>query len=133
MKPELSENALRILAMRYLKKDRDGAVIETPEGMFRRVALHVARAEKTFGTRGNVEETAEDFYGMLSSLEFLPNSPTLMNAGRELGQLAACFVLPVEDSLESIFDAVKNTAIIHQSGGGPGSPSATSGPRTTWS
>ncbi|HNQ84274.1 MAG TPA: adenosylcobalamin-dependent ribonucleoside-diphosphate reductase [Deltaproteobacteria bacterium] len=120
MKPELSENALRILAMRYLKKDRDGAVIETPEGMFRRVALHVARAEKTFGTRGNVEETAEDFYGMLSSLEFLPNSPTLMNAGRELGQLAACFVLPVEDSLESIFDAVKNTAIIHQSGGGTG-------------
>lgn len=120
MKPELSENAMRILKMRYLKKDASGTVMETPEEMFRRVALHVARAEKTFGCREEAEAVAETFQGMLSSLEFLPNSPTLMNAGRDLGQLAACFVLPVEDSLESIFEAVKNTAIIHQSGGGTG-------------
>jgi ribonucleoside-diphosphate reductase alpha chain len=120
MKPELSENSLMILRTRYLKKDGLGNVIETPDEMFRRVALHVAKAERSFGGRQVVEGTAQDFYRLLSELEFLPNSPTLMNAGRELGQLAACFVLPVDDSLESIFDAVKNTALIHQSGGGTG-------------
>jgi ribonucleoside-diphosphate reductase alpha chain len=120
MKPELTENALRILNTRYLKKDEHGNVVETPEEMFRRVALHVAKAERAFDGRQDVEGTADDFYRMLSSLEFLPNSPTLMNAGRELGQLAACFALPINDSLESIFDAVKNTALIHQSGGGTG-------------
>ncbi|MCU0576948.1 MAG: adenosylcobalamin-dependent ribonucleoside-diphosphate reductase [Desulfobacterota bacterium] len=120
MEPEFSENAQRILKARYLRKDVQGAVIETPDEMFRRVASHVARAEKSFGGREAVEAMAAEFHRMLSALEFLPNSPTLMNAGRDLGQLAACFVLPVEDSLESIFEAVKNTAIIHQSGGGTG-------------
>lgn len=116
----LTENALRILQARYLKKDHEGNVVESPEEMFRRVAHHVASAEAIFASRTNVEEIAEHFYQMMTSLEFLPNSPTLMNAGRELGQLAACFVLPVEDSLESIFEAVKDTALIHQSGGGTG-------------
>ncbi|HPI93052.1 MAG TPA: adenosylcobalamin-dependent ribonucleoside-diphosphate reductase [Deltaproteobacteria bacterium] len=120
MMPEFSENARRILMSRYLKKDDHGTVIETPDEMFRRVASHVAGAEKVFGGSGDVDAMASEFHRVLSALEFLPNSPTLMNAGRDLGQLAACFVLPVEDSLESIFDAVKNTAIIHQSGGGTG-------------
>jgi len=120
VKTELSENALRILKFRYLKKDSEGNVVESPDEMFRRVALHVAKAEKSFGEHKGSENVAEDFYRLLKTLEFLPNSPTLMNAGRELGQLAACFVLPVDDSLESIFEAVKNTAIIHQSGGGTG-------------
>jgi ribonucleoside-diphosphate reductase alpha chain len=117
---ELTENALRILQARYLKKDHQGQVAESPEEMFRRVAHHVASAESIFDPQAKVAETADAFYEMMTGLEFLPNSPTLMNAGRELGQLAACFVLPVEDSLESIFEAVKDTAIIHQSGGGTG-------------
>ncbi len=120
MKVDLGENSIKVLNARYLKKDREGNVIETPDEMFKRVALHVAKAEKAFGPHRECSRTAEDFYQMLSSLEFLPNSPTLMNAGRDLGQLAACFVLPVNDSLKSIFDAVKNTAIIHQGGGGTG-------------
>ncbi|HOS98163.1 MAG TPA: adenosylcobalamin-dependent ribonucleoside-diphosphate reductase, partial [Deltaproteobacteria bacterium] len=120
MKPVLSDGAVRILRTRYLKKDREGNVVESPEEMFRRVARHVAGAEKSFGSPSRIESTAADFHDMMASLSFLPNSPTLMNAGRDLGQLAACFVLPVEDSLESIFEAVKNTAIIHQSGGGTG-------------
>jgi ribonucleoside-diphosphate reductase alpha chain len=117
---ELSENALRILQARYLRKDHQGQVVESPEEMFRRVAYHVALAESIFDPQAKVAEQADAFYQMMTSLDFLPNSPTLMNAGRELGQLAACFVLPVEDSLESIFEAVKDTAIIHQSGGGTG-------------
>jgi ribonucleoside-diphosphate reductase alpha chain len=120
MSLELTENALRILQARYLKKDHQGQVVESPEEMFRRVADHVASAESIFDPQSKVTEQADAFYQMMASLEFLPNSPTLMNAGRELGQLAACFVLPVEDSLESIFEAVKDTAIIHQSGGGTG-------------
>src|SRR5208283_5227700 len=98
MKPEMSENSLMILKTRYLKKDGLGIVIETPDEMFRRVALHVAKDERSLGGGHVIEGTAEDFYYLLSELEFLPNSPTLMNAGRELGQLAACFVLPVDDS-----------------------------------
>lgn len=114
----LSPGALTVLERRYLKKDRSGAVIETPEDMFRRVAKNIAEAENLYGKEASKYEEA--FFGILSSLEFLPNSPTLMNAGRRLQQLAACFVLPVEDSLDSIFESVKETAIIHQSGGGTG-------------
>jgi ribonucleoside-diphosphate reductase alpha chain len=120
MSLDLTENALRILQARYLKKDREGNCMESPEEMFHRVADYVASAETIFDPQAKVDEIAGSFYQMMTSLEFLPNSPTLMNAGREMGQLAACFVLPVEDSLESIFEAVKDTAIIHQSGGGTG-------------
>lgn len=116
----LSANALTVLARRYLKKDDEGNVVESPEDMFRRVANNVAQADYQYNGRRDVHATEEEFHRVLSNLEFLPNSPTLMNAGRPLQQLAACFVLPVEDSLESIFDGVKNTALIHQSGGGTG-------------
>ncbi|MEN6447899.1 MAG: adenosylcobalamin-dependent ribonucleoside-diphosphate reductase [Syntrophaceae bacterium] len=120
MKTVLSENALRILKLRYLRKDREGTVVETPEEMLQRVAAHVAGAEVAFGGKSKGRDSADDYFRMMSSLDFLPNSPTLRNAGWELGQLAACVDLPVDDSLESIFDAVKNTALIHQSGGGTG-------------
>ena len=117
----LSENAIRVLKKRYLETDENGNVIETPEEMFRRVAHHIALAEKNYGaTDEEVKEIEEIFYKMMTELKFLPNSPTLMNAGRELGQLAACFVLPVEDSMEGIFDALKYAALIHKSGGGTG-------------
>ena len=116
----LSENARTVLERRYLRKDPEGRVIETPEEMFRRVARHVARAEAAYGDESRVREMEESFYRMMTEFKFLPNSPTLMNAGRRLGQLAACFVLPVEDSMEGIFDALKNAALIHKSGGGTG-------------
>jgi len=116
----LTSNALTVLARRYLKKDEQGRVIETPEEMFRRVANYVAQADLMYDGHADVPRAEEEFFRILSNLEFLPNSPTLMNAGRALQQLAACFVLPVEDSLESIFDSVKSTALIHQSGGGTG-------------
>ena len=119
-KLQLSENALKVLERRYLAKDENGNVVETPEEMFERVAKTMAEVEKKFDPQANVEQWTDEFYDMMASLDFLPNSPTLMNAGRPLGQLSACFVLPVGDSMEEIFDAVKQAALIHKSGGGTG-------------
>jgi ribonucleoside-diphosphate reductase alpha chain len=117
----LSDNARRVLKRRYLRKDSQGKVAETPEQMFRRVARHVAKAEKKHGGDDKrVKEMEKLFYELMTEFKFLPNSPTLMNAGRRLGQLAACFVLPVEDSMEGIFGALRNAALIHKSGGGTG-------------
>ena len=117
---KLGVNATRVMEQRYLQKDEHGNVIETSGGLFRRVADAVSSVETKFNPSINIARTSEEFYKLMAGLEFLPNSPTLMNAGTELGQLSACFVLPIEDSVESIFDALKNTAIIHQSGGGTG-------------
>jgi ribonucleoside-diphosphate reductase alpha chain len=116
----LDSVARTVLRRRHLRKDEDGAVVETPDGMFRRVAATLASAEARFG--GDIDATEERFYEAMSALEFLPNSPTLMNAGTGLQQLAACFVLPIEDSLESIFTKLKQTALVHRSGGGTGFP-----------
>jgi ribonucleoside-diphosphate reductase alpha chain len=117
---KVSDNALRVLERRYLAKDGEGKVVETPQELFRRVARHIASAELAYNPKADVSLHEEAFYQLMENLEFLPNSPTLMNAGHELGQLSACFVLPIKDSMESIFDAVKYTALIHKSGGGTG-------------
>ncbi|MFA5134333.1 MAG: vitamin B12-dependent ribonucleotide reductase [Patescibacteria group bacterium] len=121
---KLSINALRVLSKRYLRKARNGKVVETPKEMFRRVAQNIAQADERYDSLLNqevdAEKTEREFYKMMFNLEFIPNSPTLMNAGKELQQLAACFVLPVGDSMEEIFDAVKWTALVHKTGGGTG-------------
>jgi ribonucleoside-diphosphate reductase alpha chain len=144
----LSDNGLKVLQARYLKKDREGRVIEGPEEMFSRVARTVAAVEARFGLTGSeIEQVEVEFYNLMASQVFMPNSPTLMNAGREMGMLSACFVLPVKDSVSDIFDAIKHTALIQKAGGGTGfafdelrptgdfiqsSGGTTSGPITFW-
>ncbi len=120
MSVQLSDNAIKVLERRYLARDEEGTLTESPEDLFRRVANTIAQADESYGSSEDVAKTAQVFYDMMTNLHFLPNSPTLMNAGRPLGQLSACFVLPIEDSMEGIFDALKNAALIHKSGGGTG-------------
>ena len=117
---KLSVNAARVLEQRYLLKDESSQVLETPSQLFRRVARTIAGIERDLNQAADVKSLEEEFYGLMSSLDFLPNSPTLMNAGTAIGQLSACFVLPIEDSIIDIFGALTNMAIIHQSGGGTG-------------
>jgi ribonucleoside-diphosphate reductase alpha chain len=113
--PQITPNAKTVLERRYLKKDESGKPVETPRELFERVAKAIALAEANYGkSETEIKAVAERFYEMMAGLEFMPNSPTLMNAGRELGQLSACFVLPIGDSMEEIFDAVKYTALIHK-------------------
>jgi len=115
---KLSVNAVILLQKRYLRRDDTGRIIETPSEMFKRVARCIAKVEGRYG--GDVDKAEKEFYNLMTSLHFLPNSPTLMNAGTPIGQLSACFVLPVEDSIRGIFNALKYMALIHQSGGGTG-------------
>jgi ribonucleoside-diphosphate reductase alpha chain len=117
---KLPINSMEVLKRRYLLKDDKQNIVETPSELFRRVAFHVARAEKRFKSKITPYEAEEHFYKMMKNLEFMPNSPTLMNAGTPLGQLSACFVLPVGDSIQEIFQALRDMAKIHQSGGGTG-------------
>ena len=116
-RPSLSLNALQVLERRYLRRDEEGRTLETPDQMFRRVAANIAAVNSRYGDRRNEEE---EFFNAMRSLEFLPNSPTLMNAGTDIQQLSACFVIPVEDSIESIYDAIKYGAVVQQTGGGAG-------------
>ena len=117
---KLSGNAIKVLESRYLLKNAKGKLIENPKQLFRRVAEHIAKAELIYGKAKDVKKWEEQFYKTLIELKFLPNSPTLMNAGTTNGQLSACFVLPIDDSIKDIFTTLKNAALIHQSGGGTG-------------
>jgi ribonucleoside-diphosphate reductase alpha chain len=117
---KLSLNSTTVLKRRYLKKNENGDVVETPSQLFHRVALNIASADALYDASSDVKNLEDEFYKMMTELDFLPNSPTLMNAGTELQQLSACFVLPVGDSMQEIFDAVKHAAIIHKTGGGTG-------------
>src|SRR4030043_624184 len=117
----LSENAIKVLERRYLKRDEEGVLLEKPRDMFIRVARNIASAEKKYGkSKEEIKEIEKQFFDIMTELDFLPNSPTLMNAGKELQQLAACFVLPGGDSMNDIFEALKETALIQKSGGGVG-------------
>lgn len=116
----LTENSKKVLERRYLKKDLSGKVVETPQELFLRVSKNIAQADLIYDKGADVEKTSDEFFSVMANLEFLPNSPTLMNAGRDLQQLSACFVLPIEDSMESIFETLKQTSLIHKSGGGTG-------------
>ena len=121
VKLELSENALRVIAKRYLMKDRNLEPIETPEEMFQRVAKHIAKEDSNYGaTKEEISKTENQFYNVMASLEFLPNSPTFTGAGTKLGQLSACFVLPIEDDMKSILKTQMDMGLIHKSGGGTG-------------
>jgi len=117
---KLSVSAVKVLEKRYLRKDMAGRVVESPEELFRRVARAVSKAERNYVGEAEAQKTEEEFFRIMSELKFLPNSPTLMNAGTEMGQLSACFTLPVDDSIESIFETLKEMALIHQTGGGTG-------------
>jgi ribonucleoside-diphosphate reductase alpha chain len=117
---ELSQNAVKVLESRYLRRDSKRRIIESPEKLFQRVAKSIAQAEKVFGNKKGVGYWEDEFFRLLTSFDFLPNSPTLMNAGTNLGQLSACFVLPVEDTIEDIFESVKAMALIQRTGGGTG-------------
>lgn len=117
---KITDNAKMILEKRYLAKNDKGEIVETVDEMFRRVADTAAKADLNYDEKANTKKLSDEFYDMMTNLEFLPNSPTLMNAGRALGQLSACFVLPIEDSMEGIFEAIKQAALIHKSGGGTG-------------
>ncbi|MCK4757868.1 MAG: vitamin B12-dependent ribonucleotide reductase [Thermoplasmata archaeon] len=118
---KISENAMTVLERRYLSRDDSGKVVEKPEDMFRRVAKNIASAEANYGQdKKKIKQIENKFYNLMADLDFLPNSPTLMNAGKDIQQLSACFVLPIGDSMESIFDSLKNAAMIHKSGGGTG-------------
>jgi ribonucleoside-diphosphate reductase alpha chain len=118
LKPKLTKNALMVLEKRYLSKDENGNIIESPEDMFKRVAKTISDVDKNYGE--DSELSFNQFYEIMTKLEFLPNSPTLMNAGTSFQQLSACFVLPIEDSMESIFETLKHAALIHKTGGGTG-------------
>ena len=120
MRVHLTENARKVLEVRYLRRDASGEIVETPEELFRRVARSIARAELPYGHARAAAQWEEAFVTALMRLDFLPNSPTLVNAGTPVGQLSACFVLPVEDSIAEIFESLKLAALIQHSGGGTG-------------
>lgn len=135
---DLSQNARTVLEKRYLVKNVAGKATETPEEMFWRVATIVAEADRRYGANDTaVQAVADEFYALMTQRRFEPNSPTLMNAGRPLGQLSACFVLPVEDALSNgqngIYDTLRSMALIHQSGGGTGFPSRACAAAAPWS
>jgi ribonucleoside-diphosphate reductase alpha chain len=118
IKPKLTVNAMEVLRARYLLRDEQGNLVEAPTNLFERVAKAIAEVDARFGE--DAQESEKIFYNMMAKLEFLPNTPTLFNAGTKIGQLSACFVLPVDDSLDSIFTTLKNMATIEQTGGGVG-------------